>query len=77
MYIHEAIKATSERKPFITRRAWKGIVTAEAHRTAIKIQPTDTPDGCIVESAATKHIRPGWMPRAEDLMADDWDAVSL
>lgn len=77
VYIHEAIKATSKRKPFITRRAWGGIVTNEAHKTAIKIQPTDTPAGCVVVSEVTKDLRPGWTPRAEDLAADDWDAVSL
>lgn len=75
MNIQEAIAATSKIKPFITRRAWRGVVTNESHKTAIKVQPTDTPDGCIIESAATKSLRPGWQPRAEDLMANDWESV--
>ena len=77
MYIHEAAAATSKSKPFITRRAWRNIVLSEAHRTAIKIQPTDTPVGCIIESAAIKGPRAGWQPRAEDLMAEDGEIVSV
>lgn len=76
MNIYQAMAAVSKRTPFITRAAWRGVVTAEPVRWVIKIQPTNTPSGCIVHDEATKILRPGWQPRAEDLMADDWETVA-
>lgn len=77
MYIHEALQTRTKEAPFITRSAWRDIVSSEACRTAIKIQPTDTPDGCIIESVVTKSPRRGWQPKAEDLMAGDWETASF
>lgn len=75
MNIYQAVAAASKKTPFITRAAWRGVITDEPVSGAIKIQPTNTPSGCIVHDEATKIIRPGWQPRAEDLAADDWSVV--
>ena len=71
MYIHEAVKKASESELYISRRsAWWGAI--------IKIKPTNTSDCCIVQMEMDGEeydpIR-GWQPKAEDLMADDWEVV--
>lgn len=49
MNISEAIQARTEQKPFITRKKWRSeFNTWQA--ADIKIQPTDSPDCCIVMS---------------------------
>lgn len=64
MKIYIAIKATTEKRPFITRIAWAGL--------QIKILPTDSPDCCIISSLSGRNPRRGWQPTAEDLTAEDW-----
>lgn len=76
MNIKEAIGATTHQKPYITRRAWKKILTSEPCGSAVKLQATDSPDGCIIESASGTS-RPGWQPRAEDLQANDWETTGF
>ena len=71
MYIHEAIAARTKQKPYITRQAWS-YLTDKPCGAAVKIQVTDSPDCCIVESVSAKVLRVGWQPKAEDLAADDW-----
>lgn len=77
MYIHEAIAARTRRAPFITRKSW-GYATEIKGRPpccyTMKLNPTDSPDLCIVLSE-TSGATCGWRPRAEDLAADDWLAV--
>lgn len=71
MNISEAIQARTEQKPFITRKKWRSeFSTWQA--ADIKIQPTDSPDCCIVMSRVNKSPSRGWQPTAEDLLADDW-----
>lgn len=71
MNIQEAIKSRTVEKPFITREKWHGEFST--WRAAdIKIQPTDSPDCCIIESKAHRSPYRGWQPMAEDLLADDW-----
>lgn len=69
MYIHEAIKARTADKPFVTRREWGDAFGA---RAGVKLLPTHSPDGMVVESRATKDPQRGWQPTAGDLVADDW-----
>lgn len=70
MYIHEAIKATTESRPFITRKSW---IVDDSEKSMVKILPTSTPDCCIMVSDFSK-MRPSrcWQPRKDDLTADDW-----
>lgn len=77
MNIQEAIMSTTKNKPFITRHSWRHIVTSEPVTAPFIIQPTNTPDGCILYNAATKNIRPGWQPRTDDLIADDWEPTAM
>lgn len=76
MFIHEAINARTPDKPYITRRSW-GYLTDVPVVAPIRIQPTDTPDCCIVEGTARRKPCRGWEPTAGDLTADDWDVVGL
>ena len=75
MYIHEAILTTSPENPCIKRESW--IRYSVKSGGGIKIQPTDSPDGCIIESDVDEKRRRGWQPTAADLMADDWIVVPL
>lgn len=76
MYIHEAMVSRSRDYPCLTRKAWD-YITEKPMAAAVKILPTDGPDGCVVLSASSKIPRYGWQPTAEDLVADDWKTVRL
>lgn len=71
--IHEATAYASENNAFITRKIWSRVITSNPVRTAIKLQPTNTPSGCFVYDGVTNNIRSGWQPRAEDLLAEDFE----
>lgn len=73
MYIHEAIRARTADKPFITREKW---ADAFGIKRGVKLLPTDSPDGMILDSRAAKAPCRGWQPTAEDLTADDWKPES-
>lgn len=75
MYIHEAIQATSIRQPYVRRRSWDYLTSEPV--VAVKIQPTNSPDGCVIVSTTEKKPRYGWQPTARDLVADDWEPVGL
>lgn len=75
MYIHEAILATNKQKPFIRRRSWAYLTSRPVH--SVKIQPTNSPDGCVIESVTKNSPRHGWQPMEGDLVADDWEPVGL
>ena len=68
MYIHEAIKARTADKPFIMRKMWEDVFGA---RRGVRLFPTCSPDGMIVDSRTAKSPR-----NAEDLVADDWIATA-
>lgn len=81
MFIHEAINARSRRAPYISRIAWstaRDSISPFAPATdsnffpAVWIQPTNSPDCCIIYSEINKVPRRGWQPSAEDLSANDW-----
>lgn len=74
MNIHEAIMARTHEKPYITRRDW-GYITVNPVAVSIKILPTNSPDGCVVESVSAEGPRSGWQPTAGDLAAEDWETV--
>lgn len=71
MYIHEAIAATNEHYPYITRAAWYG-GSEEDPVVITQILPTDGPDGMIIDGMCQRKPSRGWQPRKQDLIADDW-----
>lgn len=73
MYIQEAIKARIAGMPFISRKKWRDELSTWRARN-IKIEPTDSPDCCIIRSKINSPHR-GWQPTMEDLTADDWIVV--
>ena len=75
MLIHEAVCATTPAKPCIYRKAWDYPTTAPV--VAAKILPTNSLDGCVIYTAASKEPRRGWQPIAADLIADDWEVARL
>lgn len=76
MNIYEAMQACSVKCPFISRSIWRNVVSDEKC-CSIKIQPTDTPEGCLFYGLSQKVPIPGWQPRKEDLLATDWIVVSF
>lgn len=71
MYIHEAVRAANDkakRKPFIRRLSWPNTTSP---CKGYKIRITDAPSGCIAYSFDLPPEK--WVPRAEDLAADDWE----
>lgn len=77
MTIAEAMAARTLDKPYVTRERWS-YITEHYCGYSYKLLPTDSPDGCISISGASKpsQIIRRWAPRAEDLTADDWITVS-
>ncbi len=73
MYIHAAIAARTHKEKFIARKSWDYPIASERIEfgCSVKLNPTDTPDLCIVLSR-TSGATCGWRPSAEDLTADDW-----
>lgn len=76
MYIHEAIQARTQEKPYIARKSWNYPTRSPVFAT-IRILPTDTPDCCVIESVNSERGCRGWEPRTSDLVADDWEPVGL
>lgn len=78
MNISDAIKARTADQPFITRRAWTDEYGPWA-RFGVKILPTSTPCGCMLETRMPRldglEKRPHnmWQPMAADLTAVDWE----
>lgn len=75
MYIHEAIRARTPERPYIMRRCW--VRLSPVPGVGVKLQPTNSPDGCIIESDMNEKSRRSWKPTAEDLTADDRVTVGL
>lgn len=72
MYIHEAIAARTEERPYITREIWKDWW----YGLHVRLLPTNTPDGMVYLSETQEAPRRGWQPRAEELLASDWIATN-
>ena len=53
MNIYEAVKACSVKYPFMTRATWRKVVSTEME-DSVKIQPTDTPEGCLFYGLSQK-----------------------
>lgn len=78
MYIHEAIASTSRENPTITRKAWSySFLTkvAKVKYGTICIQPTNSPDRCVVLSPMSGYAGQ-WFPTKDDLLADDWEVAT-
>lgn len=72
MLIHEAIQDAKDNPRggiHIRRKSWP--YNPRTH-TGYKIRPTNAPGGCILFSAEFNPEK--WVPTAEDLIADDWEA---
>ena len=65
MDICEATRQAMEKKCCMARKAW-----SNSCRT--RIEPTTSPDGCVIHSRTQRNLYCRWEPTAEDLMADDW-----
>lgn len=71
MNIVDAIKATNEEQPYITRESWaKEFRHAPGHR--IRLLPTDTMDCVLYVGARDGLCHPRWNPFKSDLLAEDW-----
>lgn len=69
--IVEAIKATTEEKPYITREKWdREFRHVPGHR--FPLLATDTRDGIMLAKSMMGFPKPRWNPEREDLIADDW-----
>lgn len=66
MNIQKATKAAMAIDGLIVRKPWRGHV---------HIKPTDWPEACFVY-AKEQAPCPRWQPKAEDLMADDWEVTT-
>lgn len=75
MNIHEAMAARSRQRPFLTRQAWGKVLFTEGS-SPVYIQPTDTPEGCLVYGPSQKGPRRGWQPTETDLLASDWETTA-
>lgn len=76
MYIHEAIQARTEDRPFIRRKKW---VDPLATVRCARLIPTNSPNRILIDtrisSRTTNALCRGWEPTAEDLVADDWETT--
>lgn len=81
MNICEALRARTAAKPGIRRRAWDYQLTVGNEKrpmvmkATFRIIPTNTPDGCLIDSLTDTGLRAGWSPTAADLLADDWETA--
>lgn len=63
MYIHEAVRLTSPERPCIKRESW--VRCARGRSNGVMIQPTDSPDCCIVESDIDESAAVGGSPQRQ------------
>jgi len=68
MYIQEAIKKAMETGHGITRTSWP-------EEDPITLIPTNTTSGIITAGLFRKAPAYRWQPKADDLLADDWQVV--
>lgn len=59
MRLHEALAERSRKEPYLTRAKWL-YVTDHPATCAVKLNPTNSPDGCIVISETKEALRGGW-----------------
>ena len=74
MTLLNALQARTARYPYLARRAWLATITRGPYESCF-VQPTDTPDGCLLISNQTGRIAP-WNPSEADLLADDWEVCT-
>lgn len=66
MFIHEAV-AFCDNTYYIRRHSWPA---------AWRVRPTDEPDcHCLVFTPYRPEGQRFWNPKAEDLVADDWEVI--
>ena len=74
MNIYEAIQSIDMEHPYITRKSWNADILHD-HPMIFKIQPTNSPDCCIMYGVGKPG--PRWSPAKADLVADDWIMVGF
>lgn len=72
MTLPEAIRATNQKTPLVTRKSW-GVVSVD-RPVLLAIQPTNSPDRCIYHGYTD--VQSGWRPTKTDLVADDWFPIN-
>lgn len=79
MNIYEAMTARTYEKAYIRRKAWEYRMVVDQQKRALLLQPkyrilpTNTPEGCLVDSLTCTGLRASWSPTEDDLLADDWE----
>lgn len=66
MNIQKAVQKAAEAEGLITRPLWCG---------CLHIKPTNDPECCVMYGKGQAPC-PRWQPKAEDLMANDWEVTS-
>ena len=77
MLIHEAIRATTDEKPFITRKSWFHKFLVDDRKgggRTTRVIPSDSPGGCPVVTPMAGYTG-SWKPSKADLIADDWETA--
>lgn len=67
MNIHEAIEKAMPLGKGIRRQSWR------QHDNPTMIIPTNTSSGFIMDNLESKNPARRWQPKAEDIIADDWE----
>lgn len=81
MNIYEAMQARTRVQPAIRRRAWDyWLMVGNEKRPMVmrpkyRIIPTNTPEGCLIDSLTNTTLLAGWSPTEADLLADDWETA--
>lgn len=71
MYIHQAVKKAVEQNGIIMR------TTESGAGVCYGVKPTNSHDACLLilgENKKEKIVR-WWNPKADDLMANDWEVI--
>ena len=74
MTLLNALQARTARHPYLARSAWLTTITLGPYESCF-VQPTDTPDGCLLISNQTGRITP-WNPTEAGLLAEDWEVCA-
>ena len=74
MTLLNALQARTAKHPYLARSTWLTTITRGPYESCF-MQPTDTPDGCLLISNQTGRVTP-WVPEEADLLADDWEVCA-
>ena len=74
MNIVEAVKEAHAGKSEISRKAWDYPYEYSGGwiGPAVRLVPTNTPDGFLLKRVLFPQTYESWYPREEDILAEDW-----